>query len=52
VRPFLYFSLTAKDLSGIVVYRGGFIIPYQAETWIPQICGGKAATTVPFCLGT
>lgn len=52
VHPFLYFSLTAKDPNEIVVYRGGFIIPYQAETWIPQICAGNAAYTVPFCLGT
>jgi len=50
--PFLYFSLTAKDPGGIVVYRGSFIIPYQAQIWMPQFCTAKVLTTNPFCLGT
>ena len=33
VHPFLYFNLTAKDPTGNIDYKGGFIIPYQAEQW-------------------
>jgi hypothetical protein len=33
VHPFLYFNLTAKDPNGSIDYKGGFIIPYQAEQW-------------------
>ena len=35
MHPFVYVQLQAEDSAGLITFRGGFIIPYQAEMWMP-----------------